>query len=263
MEMENEVENGEENGGSGGAGGALESGKGGAGGVPAGAEVPVAVPGDKAGESGRDYKGDYERLFAEHEELRKSHDGLRRKLAEPKQVRNVTVEDLAEELGGIEDESDRQFAEKFIGALGKAGLEGKRAKEFLGELGKLYKEEDPKAVYERELEKLGGEKEEVLGPVHRFRDAMKESGDWKEEDFKALERATETADGVRLIAKILRSAHATRAGQFSVQNPGGTPTGESSLQEKIDLYSRAYALQRTDPAAAQAELSRLAKLYEK
>ena len=65
-----------------------------------------------------------------------------------------------------------------------------------------------------------------------------------------------------LIAKILRSANTMRSGQFSPQIPAAKPSGELSMGEKTDMYSRAYALRRTDPQAAQAELNRLKKLFE-
>jgi hypothetical protein len=170
---------------------------------------------------------------------------------------------MAEELKAIEDKEDKAFAEKFIGILGKSGLSKEKANEFLAELGGLQQKEDPKDFFRKEMEKLGKDGKEVLGKVRMFRDAMKNTREFNAEEIAALENLTQTADGVRLVGKILDKAKMLDNGKFSSQKPGDAGVENLSHAERIQLYQKAYALKRTNPEASRAEVARLDKMFAK
>jgi hypothetical protein len=195
-----------------------------------------------------------EKLLAEFRELEKNYEGLRKKLAATEKQRPVTAEDLAEELQGLESEEDKQFAGKFVEMLSKVGVDKKAAKELLHGIGELYKPEDPKEFYQKEMEKLGPKGKELVGELKQFYAAMKEQRDWTPEDFAALEAVTQTADGVRLVSKVLRSADRMKAGQFSTYTAQKESAENLTNRDRIGMYERAYAMQRTNPEEARQEL---------
>ena len=108
----------------------------------------------------------------------------------------VTVEEMAEELGKIQDEEDKKFAENFIKVLGKSGFDKKRADEFLKDLAGVFEPEDPTAFFKKELGKLGPSGREIIEKARTFRDEMRKTEEFSEEDVAALEQMTQT-DGDR------------------------------------------------------------------
>ncbi|MDR2341024.1 MAG: hypothetical protein LBD72_01665 [Puniceicoccales bacterium] len=92
---------------------------------------------------------------------------------------------------------------------------------------------------------------------------MKEQSDWTPKDFSALETITQTADGVRLLSKVLRSADRMKAGQFFTYAPKNESAEDLTNRDRIAMYERAYAMQRTNPEEARQELNRLARMFEK
>jgi hypothetical protein len=205
---------------------------------------------------------DTEKIFSDLQDLQKNCQGLRKKLSESaKEVaKPVTLEDLRGELGDLSGEEEKRFAEKFVGLLGKVGAGKDQAVELLRGLGELGNE-DPKEFYGKELAKLGSEGETLLRDLRRFRDTVRDSGSWTKEDVNALEMATQTAEGVRLIHKILHAKDLQSVGKFSPRAPVKGESGNATLQEKIAAYEAAYALEKRDPAAARTEIRRLNKLY--
>jgi hypothetical protein len=144
-------------------------------------------------------------------------EGLRKKLAD-KEVQKKSqesatekaapnlVDEMREELAAIGDEKDRAFAEKFVGLLAKGGLTKEKAGELLNGLTELYQPEDPKAFFQNEMKKLGKDGKEVLNRVRVFRDTMRDSKEFSGQEIAALEQVTQTADGVRLIDRVLEKA---------------------------------------------------------
>jgi hypothetical protein len=202
-------------------------------------------------------------------------EGLRKKLAdkekgenkaEPTQPTEKTAptleEEMKEELAAIGDESERAFAEKFIGLLGRGGLTKEKASELLSGLGELYQPEDPKEFFQNEMKKLGKDGKEMLNRVRSFRDAMRDSKEFGEEKISALEQITQTADGVQLIDKILEKARTMDSGKFSNRRPDGAGE-ELGHEDRIRLYEKAFALRRTSPAESEAEVARLDRMFVK
>jgi hypothetical protein len=107
----------------------------------------------------------------------------------------------------------------------------------------------------------GPGKDVLIGDLRRFRDTVRDSGLWSKEDVAALETATQTADGVRLIHKVLHSTNLQSAGKFSPRAPAKGESANATLEEKITAYEAAFALRRRDPTAGHAEINRLNKLY--
>jgi hypothetical protein len=210
-------------------------------------------------DAGADVDG--EKLLAELQELQKNYEKLRKKISERPGA--VTAEDLAEELKDIEGEEDKKLAEKFVEILSRSGVDKKAAKDLLKNMGELYQPEDPKEFYRSEMEKLGKDGGELIGGLRQFRDAMKQQSDWSPEDFEAMDAITQTADGVRLISKVLRSADRMKAGQFSTYAPERESAEDLSNRDRIGMYERAFSLQQTDPEKSRQELNRLARMFEK
>jgi hypothetical protein len=208
-------------------------------------------------------EADGEKLLADLRALEQNYEKLRKKLAATEKSQPVTAEDLAEELEGIEGEEDKKFAGKFVEILSKSGVDKKAAKDLLKSMGELYQPEDSKEFFRKEMEKLGKDGKELIGELRQFRDAMKQQSDWTPEDFEALEAVTQTADGVRLMSKVLRSANLMKAGQFSTYAPERESAEDLSNRDRVGMYERAYSLQRTDPEKARQELNRLARMFEK
>jgi hypothetical protein len=204
---------------------------------------------------------DREKLLADYEDLQKRYEGLRQKMAKQEVPEELKLEDLKDGLGDIEDSKDKEFAEKFIDLLGKAGASKERAEEFLKGLAEIYQAEDPKTIYKNELKKLGKDGEPLLRELRQFRDLVRKSGKWEDGDIQALENATQTADGVRLIAKVLHSADVLKSGDFSAYRTSSNGKTEITNAEKISMYDRAYALRKTNPQDGEAELARLGKLF--
>jgi nicotinic acid mononucleotide adenylyltransferase len=92
---------------------------------------------------------------------------------------------------------------------------------------------------------------------------MKEQSDWTPEDLATLESVTQTADGVRLLSKVLRSADRMKAGQFSTYAPQKESAENLTNRDRIAMCERAYAMPRTNPEEARQELNRLARMFEK
>jgi hypothetical protein len=203
------------------------------------------------------------RVFNDLRELQKNYDGLRQKLSKAESPKKLTVEDFAEELGELEDDDDKEFAGRFIEMLGMAGVDKKGAKDLLKNLSELHPAEDTKEFARKEIEKLGKQGQETLAEVRRFYDGMKAQRDWAPEDLAVLEEVTQTADGVKLVAKILHSADRLRAGQFSTYVPDKQDPTNLSQRDKIAMYERAYAMRRSKPEEAQQEINRLDKIFEK
>jgi hypothetical protein len=200
------------------------------------------------------------KILADLRQAEERLDGLQRKLDNPV---GVTVEEMAEELEAIEDKEDREFAEKFIGLLGKGGLGKERATELLKGLAEINKPEDQKVFFRKELEKLGKDGKEVLGKVRQFRDTMRDAKEFSAEEVAVLEQVTQTADGVRLVAKILEKARLMDAGKFSNLRPTNTMGEELSNADKIRMYEEAFALKTTNPEKSRAEVARLDKIFAK
>jgi hypothetical protein len=171
------------------------------------------------------------------------------------------AEEMAEELKGIDNKEDRAFAEKFIGLLGKNGLTKEKAADLLQGLTELYEPEDPKVFFKKEMEKLGADGKEVLGKVRMFRDAMRDAMEFNAEEIGALEQVTQTAEGVRLVGKILEKARQMDSGKFSSYRHGAAGGEDLSHSDRIRMYEKAYALQRTNPSESQAEIARLDRMF--
>ncbi|MDR3117588.1 MAG: hypothetical protein LBT98_03390 [Puniceicoccales bacterium] len=207
---------------------------------------------------------DADKIFSDLKDLQKNYQGLRKKLSDRENAKPVSWEDLRgelKELGELSGEEEKKFAERFVGLLGKIGARKEQAVEFLKELGTLGAEDNPKEFYSKELAKLGNERDALISDLRRFRDAARNSGQWSQEDVAALETATQTADGVRLIHKILHSTNLRSAGKFSPMAPAKGESANVSNEEKITAYEAAIALSRRDPAAGKAEMRRLNRLY--
>jgi hypothetical protein len=201
-------------------------------------------------------------------------EGLRKKLAD-KEVRTggkepaaekaapTLADEMREELEAIGDEEDRAFAEKFLGLLGKGGLTKEKAGELLNGLTELYQPEDPKAFFQNEMKKLGKDGNEVLNRVRAFRDTMRDSKEFSGEEIAALEQVTQTADGVRLIDRVLEKARAMDNGKFSHTRTGDFFADNFSNADRIRLYEKAYALRRTNPEESEAEVARLDRMFTK
>jgi hypothetical protein len=212
--------------------------------------------------AGTEEEFDDEKLLTDLRELQKNYEGLRKKLAAAEKSQPVTAEDLAEELEGIEGEEDKKFAGKFVEILARSGVDKKAAKDLLKNMGELYQPEDPKEFFRKEMEKLGKDGKELIGELRQFRDAMKQQSDWAPEDFEAMDAITQTADGVKLMSKVLRSAKQMKAGQFSTYAPERESAEDLSNRDRIGMYERAFSLQQTDPEKARQELNRLARMFE-
>jgi hypothetical protein len=65
------------------------------------------------------------------------------------------------------------------------------------------------------------------------------------------------------MSKVLKSAERVKAGQFSAYAPTKEKVDDLSNRDRIAMYERAYAKQRTDPEEARQELNRLAKMFER
>jgi hypothetical protein len=207
---------------------------------------------------------DADKIFSDLKDLQKNYQGLRKKLSDRENAKPVSWEELKGELGELGElsgDEEKKFAEKFVGLLGKIGARKEQAVEFLKELGTLGAEDNPKEFYSKELAKLGQEKDVLIGDLRRFRDTVRDSGQWSKEDVAALETATQTADGVRLIHKVLHSTNLQSAGKFSPRAPAKGESANATLEEKITAYEAAFALRRRDPTAGRAEINRLNKLY--
>jgi hypothetical protein len=92
---------------------------------------------------------------------------------------------------------------------------------------------------------------------------MRDSKEFGEEEIGTLEQVTQTADGVRLIAKVLEKAKLMDAGKFSnvrTEIAGGESISNAEL---IRLYEAAYALQRTDPEKSRVEVAKLGEYRSK
>jgi hypothetical protein len=85
----------------------------------------------------------------------------------------------------------------------------------------------------------------------------------EEEEIGTLEQVTQTADGVRLIAKVLEKAKLMDAGKFSNVRPGIAGGEKMNNANLIRLYDAAYALQRTDPEKSRVEIARLDQMLAK
>ncbi|MDR0727741.1 MAG: hypothetical protein LBF26_02500, partial [Puniceicoccales bacterium] len=144
-----------------------------------------------------------------------------------------------------------------------AGVDKRAAKDLLKSMGDLYPPEDPKEFYQKEMEKLGKDGGKLIDELRQFSAAMKEQSDWTPEDLATLEAVTQTADGVRLVSKVLKSAERIKAGQFSAYAPAKEKVEDLSNRDRIAMYERAYAKERTHPEEARQELNRLARLFEK
>jgi hypothetical protein len=173
------------------------------------------------------------------------------------------AEEMAEDLKGIENQEDRAFAEKFIGLLGKNGLTKEKAGELLSGLNELYQPEDPKAFFQNEMKKLGRDGKEVLNRVRAFRDTMRDFKEFSGEEIAALEQVTQTADGVRLIDRVLEKARTMDSGKFSHTRAGDFSADNFSNSDRIRLYEKAYALRRTNPEESEAEVARLDRMFTK
>jgi hypothetical protein len=172
-------------------------------------------------------------------------------------------EEMKEELAAIGDESDREFAEKFIGLLGRGGLTKEKAGELLSGLGELYQPEDPKKFFQEEMKKLGKDGKEIVGRVRMFRDEMVKTKEFDDSDIAALEQVTQTADGVRLLDKVLEKARAMDGGKFSHARAGDFSADSFSNADRIRLYEKAFAIRRTRPEESEAEVARLDRMFTK
>jgi hypothetical protein len=206
-------------------------------------------------------------------------EGLRKKLADkevrtkakepapekavPEKTAPTLADEMKEELEAIGDEKDREFAEKFIGLLGKNGLSKEKANELLNGLTELYQPEDPKAFFQNEMKKLGKGGKEVLTRVRAFRDSMRDSKEFGEEEIASLEQITQTADGVRLIDRVLEKARTMDSGKFSHARTGEFSADDFSNADRIKMYEKAFALRRTNPDESEAEIARLDRMFAK
>jgi hypothetical protein len=197
-------------------------------------------------------------MLADLKQAEERLEGLRGKLSNPK---GVTVEEMADELKAIDDEEDREFAEKFIGLLGKSGLAKEKANELLAGLGELQQKEDPQEFFRKEMEKLGEDGKELLGKVRLFRDTVRNAKEFSDQELATLEEITQTADGVRLVGKILEKAKILDSGKFSSQKPGAAAVEDLSNADRIRMYEKAFALKHTNPAESLAEVARLDRMF--
>jgi hypothetical protein len=160
---------------------------------------------------------------------------------------------MKDELAAIGDGEARAFAEKFIGLLGKSGLSKEKASKLLGGLAEIQRPEDPKVFFAKELEKLGPDGKEIIGRMRRFRDAMRDSKEFDEEEIAELERAPQPGEGLW---------GALQCSMRPGRSPYG-PCGLSSHADRIAMYEKAYALHRTNPSESRAEIARLDRMFAK
>jgi hypothetical protein len=227
-------------------------------------EVPGTADGDPIAKY-RDGNGNVltEKIMEDLRATEERYNSLRRKLSEPTREKAVAPEDMADELRALDEGADRAFAENLIQLMGKSGLSKGKAEEFLNGLADIAAPEDAKTSYDREMKKLGEDGKAALAKVKSFHDTMRDSREFSQEETNALLQTTQTADGVRLIAKILEKAQTMNSGKFSNYRQEAESPGNMSQNEKINMYARAYAMERTDREGARAEIARLDKMFSK
>jgi hypothetical protein len=201
-------------------------------------------------------------MLKELERLEGRVTGLRKKVTdEPNKETPFDADDpeLRKVLGELGGDGT---ADVVLRALSGAGMGKQSALKFLQLVGEnLAPPPDEKTLYREELAKLGEDPERVLKPLRIFRKSMEEAG-WTAEELAAFDRQTTTAEGVTILSKVLQSGDKLRSGRFSPFQPESSLAKDSSPQEKFSAYSKAYALMRTDPVSARAELKRLQSLWE-
>jgi hypothetical protein len=117
--------------------------------------------------------------------------------------------------------------------------------------------------FQNEMKKLGKDGKEVLNRVRAFRDSMKNSKEFGEEEIAALEQVTQTADGVRLIDRVLEKARTMDSGKFSHARTGEFSSDDFSNADRIKMYEKAFALRRTNPDESEAEIAKLDRMFTK